>query len=133
MNTASQINWSDKKILVIDDSMTIRRGAEIFLQPTHAQLFFAVDGVDGLVKAAEVLPDLVFCDLLMPRADGYQTCAAIKQNPKSAHTPVVLLTGKEGDFDRAQGVLVGADHYMTKPFSAEDLIRVCTFFFNQTN
>ena len=127
----NQTNWSDKKILVIDDSMTIRRGAEIFLQPTQAQLFFAVDGVDGLVKTTEVIPDLIFCDILMPRADGYQTCAAIKKNPIFAKIPVVLLTGKEGDFDRAQGILVGAEHYMTKPFGAEDLIRVCTFFFNR--
>jgi twitching motility two-component system response regulator PilG len=123
--------WPEKKVLVVDDSVTIRRGAELFLAPTGAQLFFAVDGVDGVAKTAECQPDIIFCDVLMPRMDGYQACTAIKRNESYSKTPVVMLSGKDGSYDRARGVLAGADYYMTKPFTSDELIKVCSFFFNK--
>jgi twitching motility two-component system response regulator PilG len=125
------VDWSNKTILVIDDSVTIRKGVEIFLGPTRAEVHFAIDGIDGVAKTVEVNPDIIFCDVLMPRMDGYQTCTAIKRHEGYGKIPVVLLSGKEGSYDKARGILAGADYYMTKPFSAEELIKVCTFFFDK--
>ena len=110
------------KVLVIDDSKTIRRTAETLLAKEGCEVFTAVDGFDALTKIADHQPDIVFVDIMMPRLDGYQTCALIKQNPLLKATPVIMLSSKDGVFDRARGRLAGSDRYLTKPFTKEALI-----------
>jgi len=110
-------------VLVIDDSNTIRRSAEIFLGQAGCTVILAEDGFDALAKAADHEPDLIFCDVLMPRLDGYQACALIKKSPRLHATPVVMLSSKDGLFDRARGRLVGCQDYLTKPFSKDSLLR----------
>ena len=110
------------KIMVIDDSSTIRRSAEIFLTQAGYQVVLADDGFDALAKINDHHPALVFCDILMPRLDGYQTCALIKQHPLLKTTPVIMLSSKDGVFDRARGRLAGSDRYLTKPFTKEALL-----------
>ena len=111
------------KVMVIDDSNTIRRTAEIFLLQAGAQVVLAEDGFDALAKINDHQPNLVFCDILMPRLDGYQTCALIKKNPRFAATPVIMLSSKDGLFDRARGRMVGSDEYLTKPFTKDGLLK----------
>jgi twitching motility two-component system response regulator PilG len=111
------------KVMVIDDSNTIRRSAEIFLLQAGATVILAEDGFDALAKIADYLPEVVFVDIMMPRLDGYQTCALIKKNPRFAATPVVMLSSKDGLFDRARGRMVGSDEYLTKPFTKESLLK----------
>jgi len=111
------------KVLVIDDSNTIRRSAEIFLKQGGHEVLLAEDGFDALAKVNDFQPQLVFCDILMPRLDGYQTCAIIKRNPKFAGLPVVMLSSKDGVFDKARGRMVGAEEYLTKPFTKDQLLQ----------
>ena len=111
------------KVMVIDDSNTIRKTAEIFLLQAGAQVVLAEDGFDALAKINDHQPNLVFCDILMPRLDGYQTCALIKKNAKFAATPVIMLSSKDGLFDRARGRMVGSDEYLTKPLTKDGLIK----------
>ena len=108
--------------MVIDDSSTIRRSAEIFLSAAGYHVVLAEDGFDALAKINDHHPVLVFCDILMPRLDGYQTCALIKKNPRFSSTPVVMLSSKDGLFDRARGRMVGSDEYLTKPFTKDSLL-----------
>jgi twitching motility two-component system response regulator PilG len=110
-------------VLVIDDSNTIRRSAEIFLKQGGHEVLLAEDGFDALSKINDYQPDLVFCDILMPRLDGYQTCAIIKRNPKFSDTPVVMLSSKDGVFDKARGRMVGSQDYLTKPFTKDQLLQ----------
>ena len=110
------------KIMVIDDSNTIRRSAEIFLTQAGYQVVLAEDGFDALAKINDHHPALVFCDILMPRLDGYQTCALIKKSARFHTTPVVMLSSKDGLFDRARGAMVGSSAYLTKPFSKDSLL-----------
>lgn len=114
------------KVLVVDDSMTIRRSAEIFLEQAGYQVLLAEDGMDALSQVAEHAPDLVFCDILMPRLDGYRTCALIKSSPQSRTIPVIMLSSKDSIFDRARGAAAGADEYLTKPFSKDSLLSAVT-------
>jgi twitching motility two-component system response regulator PilG len=111
------------KVLVIDDSNTIRRSAEIFLAQGGHEVVLAEDGFDALAKVSDHTPALIFCDILMPRLDGYQTCAIIKRNPRFAHVPVIMLSSKDGLFDKARGRMVGSEDYLTKPFTKEQLLR----------
>ncbi len=111
------------KVMVIDDSNTIRKTAEIFLLQAGAQVVLAEDGFDALAKINDHQPQVVFCDILMPRLDGYQTCALIKKNPRFAATPVIMLSSKDGLFDRARGRMVGSDEYLTKPFTKDSLLK----------
>ena len=117
------VNLSGIKVMVIDDSNTIRRSAEIFLAQAGCQVVLAEDGFDALAKIADHAPDLIFVDIMMPRLDGYQTCALIKKNPRLKATPVIMLSSKDGLFDRARGRLAGSDEYLTKPFTKESLLR----------
>lgn len=110
------------KVLVIDDSNTIRRSAEMFLRQAGFEVILAEDGFDALAKISDHQPKVIFVDIMMPRLDGYQTCALIKQNPKLRATPVIMLSSKDGVFDRARGRLAGSDRYLTKPFTKEALI-----------
>jgi len=116
------------KILVIDDSNTIRRSAEIFLKAGQHEVMLAEDGFDALSKVSDYRPDLVFCDILMPRLDGYQTCAIIKRNARFSSVPIVMLSSKDGVFDKARGRMVGAQHYLTKPFTKEQLLQAVEQF-----
>ena len=110
------------KVMVIDDSNTIRRSAEIFLVQAECRVVLAEDGFDALAKIADHQPDIIFCDILMPRLDGYQTCALIKKNAQFAATPVIMLSSKDGLFDRARGSMAGSDQYLTKPFTKDGLL-----------
>ncbi|MFY9317297.1 MAG: response regulator [Burkholderiales bacterium] len=110
------------KVLVIDDSNTIRRSAEIFLRQAGFEVILAEDGFDALAKISDHHPKVIFVDIMMPRLDGYQTCALVKQNPSLKSTPVIMLSSKDGVFDRARGRLAGSDRYLTKPFTKETLI-----------
>jgi twitching motility two-component system response regulator PilG len=116
------------KVLVVDDSNTIRRSAEIFLKQGGHEVLLAEDGFDALAKVNDYQPNLIFCDILMPRLDGYQTCAIIKRNAKFAAVPVVMLSSKDGVFDKARGRMAGAQDYLTKPFSKEQLLNAVLQF-----
>jgi twitching motility two-component system response regulator PilG len=111
------------RVLVIDDSNTIRRSAEIFLKQGGCEVLLAEDGFDALAKVSDHSPDLIFCDILMPRLDGYQTCAIIKRNPRFANVPVIMLSSKDGLFDKARGRMVGSEDYLTKPFTKDQLLK----------
>ena len=130
MTTAPQADSADAgvKVLVIDDSNTIRRSAEIFLAQGGHEVVLAEDGFDALAKVNDHVPQLIFCDILMPRLDGYQTCAIIKRNPRFAHVPVIMLSSKDGLFDKARGRMVGSEEYLTKPFTKEQLLRAVEAF-----
>jgi twitching motility two-component system response regulator PilG len=110
------------KVMVIDDSNTIRRSAEIFLKNSGCSVILAEDGFDALAKISNEHPDIIFVDIMMPRLDGYQTCSLIKRNTRYKSTPVIMLSSKDGLFDRARGRMVGSDQYLTKPFTQETLL-----------
>ena len=116
------------RVLVIDDSNTIRRSAEIFLRQGGYEVILAEDGFDALAKVIDHQPQIIFCDILMPRLDGYQTCAIIKRNPRFAEVPVVMLSSKDGVFDKARGRMVGSDEYLTKPFTKDQLLQTVAQF-----
>lgn len=111
------------RVMVIDDSNTIRRSAEIFLGQAGCEVVLAEDGFDALAKIADHRPDVIFMDIMMPRLDGYQTCALIKRNSRFASTPVIMLSSKDGLFDRARGRMAGSDEYLTKPFTKDSLLK----------
>jgi twitching motility two-component system response regulator PilG len=116
------MNESGVKVLVIDDSKTIRRSAENLLTKEGYNVITATDGFDALAKIADARPEIIFVDIMMPRLDGYQTCALIKNNSEFKTTPVVMLSSKDGLFDKAKGRIVGSDQYITKPFSRDELL-----------
>lgn len=118
----AQANLSGTKVMVIDDSNTIRRSAELFLKAAGCEVILAEDGFDALSKISEQHPQVIFVDIMMPRLDGYQTCALIKRNPRFNTTPVIMLSSKDGLFDRARGRMAGSDQYLTKPFTQESLV-----------
>jgi twitching motility two-component system response regulator PilG len=124
----SGANFEGIKVIVIDDSKTIRRTAETLLKKAGCEVITATDGFESLAKVAEYKPDIIFVDIMMPRLDGYQTCALIKNNPAFKKTPVVMLSSKDGLFERARGRIVGAEHYMTKPFTREELLNTIKSF-----
>ena len=114
--------FQNLKVMVIDDSKTIRRTAETLLQREGCEVVTAVDGFEALSKIAEANPDIVFVDIMMPRLDGYQTCALIKNSQNYQNIPVIMLSSKDGLFDQAKGRVVGSDEYLTKPFSKDELL-----------
>ncbi len=119
---AQEGEFSGLKVLVVDDSKTIRRTAETLLARAGCLVETALDGFDALGKIPRFEPDLIFVDILMPRLDGYQTCALVKNNPRYRSIPVILLSSKDSIFDKARGRIVGADDYLTKPFTSEELL-----------
>lgn len=121
-------NLAELKVMVIDDSNTIRRSAEIFLKQAGCDVILAEDGFDALSKISQHHPDIIFVDIMMPRLDGYQTCSLIKRNSRFKSTPVIMLSSKDGIFDRARGRMVGSDQYLTKPFTQESLIDAVTTY-----
>ncbi len=128
---SEQNSLSGIKVMVIDDSNTIRRSAEIFLLQSGCTVILAEDGFDALAKIADHQPNIVFVDIMMPRLDGYQTCALIKKNSKFQSTPVIMLSSKDGLFDRARGRMVGSDQYLTKPFTKESLLKAVATHVNR--
>jgi twitching motility two-component system response regulator PilG len=128
-NSASR-SLNGLKILVIDDSKTIRRTAETLLTKEGCQVFTAIDGFDALSKIADHQPDLIFVDIMMPRLDGYETCSLIKHNKMFREIPVIMLSSKDGLFDRARGRIVGSEQYLTKPFTKDELLGAIS---NQVN
>jgi twitching motility two-component system response regulator PilG len=120
LNNANEL--AGARVMVIDDSNTIRRSAEIFLLKAGCEVILAEDGFDALAKIADHQPEVIFVDIMMPRLDGYQTCALIKKNPRLREIPVIMLSSKDGLFDRARGRLVGSDEYLTKPFTKDTLL-----------
>ena len=125
---ADAVNLSGIKVMIIDDSNTIRRSAEIFLVQAGCQVVLAEDGFDALAKITDHQPDVIFCDIMMPRLDGYQTCALIKKNQRFRNTPLIMLSSKDGLFDRARGRMVGSDQYLTKPFTKDSLLKAVAAF-----
>jgi len=125
MTTAlDAVDIRGKKVMVIDDSNTIRRSAEIFLTQAGCHVILAQNGFEALSKVNDHQPNIIFCDILMPRLDGYQTCALIKRSPRFHDTPIVMLSSKDGLFDRARGRMVGSVEYLTKPFTKDSLLTV---------
>ena len=122
MSSNASRSLNGLKILVIDDSKTIRRTAETLLSKEGCQVFTAIDGFDALSKIADHQPDLIFVDIMMPRLDGYETCSLIKHNKTFRETPVIMLSSKDGLFDRARGRIVGSEQYLTKPFTKDELL-----------
>ena len=122
MSSSSSRSLNGLKILVVDDSKTIRRTAETLLTKEGCQVFTAIDGFDALSKIADHQPDLIFVDIMMPRLDGYETCSLIKHNKMFKETPVIMLSSKDGLFDRARGRIVGSEQYLTKPFTKDELL-----------
>ncbi len=110
------------KVMVIDDSRTIRKSAETLLKNEGCDVVTANDGFEALAKITEYQPNIIFVDIMMPRLDGYQTCALIKNNQIYRRTPVIMLSSKDGLFDKARGRIVGSDEYLTKPFTREELL-----------
>lgn len=119
-----------RRILVVDDSETIRRSAEIFLRLSGMETLLASDGFDALAKICDYNPDLILVDIMMPRLDGYQMCQIVKQHPKHLHVPVIMLSSKDGVFDRARGNIAGSDEYLTKPFTRDTLINTINTHLN---
>jgi twitching motility two-component system response regulator PilG len=115
-------SFAGVKVMVIDDSNTIRRSAEIFLNQAGCTVVAAEDGFDALAKIVEHEPHVIFCDIMMPRLDGYQTCALVRQNQRFCGTPFIMLSSKDGVFDRARGLMAGATDYLTKPFTRDTLL-----------
>ena len=109
-------------MLVVDDSETIRRSAEIFLKQAGFEVILSSDGFDALAKICDHNPALILVDIMMPKLDGYQTCLIVKQHPAYAQTPVIMLSSKDGVFDRARGRIAGSDQYLTKPFTRDGLL-----------
>lgn len=127
-----QLDLAGLKVMVIDDSNTIRRSAEMFLKPSGCEMILAQDGFDALSKIVDYQPNVIFVDIMMPRLDGYQTCSLIKRNPRYQSTPVIMLSSKDGLFDRARGRMVGSDQYLTKPFTQDTLMQaICKHVLHQ--
>lgn len=126
MSGSASRSLNGLKILVVDDSKTIRRTAETLLTKEGCQVFTAIDGFDALSKIADHQPDLIFVDIMMPRLDGYETCSLIKHNKMFKDTPVIMLSSKDGLFDRARGRIVGSEQYLTKPFTKDELLGAVT-------
>ena len=121
------------KVMVIDDSNTVRKSAEIFLRPFGCEVILAEDGFDAMSKIVENQPDIIFLDITMPRLDGYQACKLIKNNPIYQSTPVIMLSSKDGLFDKARGRMAGSNDYLTKPFTAEGLLSIIRSYTLQQN
>jgi twitching motility two-component system response regulator PilG len=119
------------RVMVIDDSKTIRRTAETLLKKEGCDVVTAIDGFEALAKISDQQPNIIFVDIMMPRLDGYQTCALIKNNQMFKSTPVIMLSSKDGLFDRARGRMVGSDQYLTKPFTKESLLKAVASHVNR--
>ena len=129
-DNSAEYRFSDVKVMIIDDSKTIRRTAELILQKAGCQVITAVDGFESLALIVDHKPDIIFVDIMMPRLDGYQTCAVIKHNLVFQNIPIIMLSSKDGLFDKARGRIVGAEQYLTKPFTGEELLTAIKRYVN---
>lgn len=125
-DTNTSGDFTGLNVMVIDDSKTIRRTAETLLKKAGCEVITATDGFEALAKIADHRPDIIFVDIMMPRLDGYQTCALIKNNQSFRSTPVIMLSSKDGLFDKARGRIVGSEQYLTKPFTKDELLGAIT-------
>ena len=132
MGTTDANSLGGLKVMVIDDSKTIRRTAETLLKKSGCEVVTATDGFEALSKILEHRPNIIFVDIMMPRLDGYQTCALIKNNKMFKDTPVIMLSSKDGLFDRARGRIVGSEQYLTKPFTKDELLSAITKYVVKT-
>ncbi len=130
-NQTKQDGLAGLKVMIVDDSKTIRRTAETLLKKEGCEVITATDGFEALSKIADLKPSIIFIDIMMPRLDGYQTCALIKHNQMFKKTPVIMLSSKDGLFDRARGRIVGSEQYLTKPFTREELLNAIKHHLNQ--
>ncbi len=121
-DNGSSTGLAGLKVMVIDDSKTIRRTAETLLKKEGCDVITATDGFEALAKIADYQPNIIFVDIMMPRLDGYQTCALIKNHQLFRRTPVIMLSSKDGLFDKAKGRIVGSEEYLTKPFTRDELL-----------
>ncbi len=124
MSADSDTDFAGLKVMIIDDSKTIRGAAESLLKKVGCEVLTAIDGFEALVLIAEGRPDVIFVDIMMPRLDGYQICALIKNNDEFKHIPVIILSSKDSLFDQARGRTVGSDQYLIKPFTRDELLTV---------
>ena len=131
--TNTDYSFAGIKVLIIDDSKTIRRTAESILQKAGCQVITAVDGYESLSLIVDHKPDIIFVDIMMPRLDGYQTCAVIKHNLVFQTTPIIMLSSKDGLFDKARGRIVGAEQYLTKPFTGDELLAAIKHYVTTSN
>ncbi len=132
MGTSDSNSLDGLKVMVIDDSKTIRRTAETLLKKSGCEVVTATDGFEALSKILEHRPNIIFVDIMMPRLDGYQTCALIKNNKMFKEIPVIMLSSKDGLFDRARGRIVGSEQYLTKPFTKDELLGAITHYVGKT-
>jgi len=123
-------NLKGLRVMVIDDSRTIRRTAETLLTREGCDVVSATDGFEALSKIADHNPQIIFVDIMMPRLDGYQTCALIKNNQTFKNVPVIMLSSKDGLFDKARGRIVGSEQYLTKPFTRDELLGAIRTYVN---
>ena len=123
MSDAQAVDLTGLKVMIIDDSKTIRRSAEALLANVGCTVLTANDGFEAMAAVSDHEPDIIFVDIMMPRLDGYQVCALIKNNPRYRHIPVVMLSSRDGLFDRARGRIVGSTEYLTKPFTRDELVK----------
>lgn len=130
-DTQNSVGLAGLKVMVIDDSKTIRRTAETLLKKEGCDVITATDGFEALAKIADYQPNIIFVDIMMPRLDGYQTCSLIKNNQLFKRTPVIMLSSKDGLFDKARGRIVGSEEYLTKPFTRDELLGTVRRFADQ--
>lgn len=121
---SENVGSGDVKVMIVDDSKTIRRTGELLLKKAGYQVITAADGFEALASVSRHHPDIIFIDIMMPRLDGYQTCSLIKNNARYREIPIVMLSSKDGLFDRAKSRVSGSDEYLTKPFTREELLEV---------
>jgi twitching motility two-component system response regulator PilG len=120
-SSANALSFQGLKVLVVDDSKTIRRAAGSLLSKAGCVIESAVDGYDALAKIGGFAPDMIIIDIIMPRLDGHQTTAIIRNNGRFAEIPIIMLSSKDSIFDKAHGNIAGASCYLTKPFTSDDL------------
>jgi twitching motility two-component system response regulator PilG len=119
-----------RTILVVDDSPTVRKLISGKLEKSGHSVVSAVDGMDALAKINEVIPDLILLDITMPRLDGYQVCKLIRNNDLTKDIPIVMISGKDGFFDKVRGRMAGSSGYITKPFGPDTLMKTIETYLN---
>ncbi len=113
---------TDRTVLLVDDSKTVRQSAQACLESEGYRVLTAADGFEAVAMVVEHQPALVLADIMMPRLDGYQICALIKNNTEFRNVPIVILSSRDGLFDKARGRMVGSDDHLSKPFTSESLL-----------
>lgn len=110
-------------VLVVDDSPTVRKIVQITLQRENIRVVTAGDGLSALAAVSDTQPDLILLDIVLPRMDGYNICHLVRNNPEYRDLPIIMLSGKDGIFDKMRGRLAGSTEYITKPFDSSELVQ----------